>query len=516
MWGVTTGVRRTTPLAQLATRSWAATGMPRRVYRVSCLSPPLGFGVHANNLVNLLRAVRERVFSVEVQGTLVSPPRPAPGVIAQELEGFAEQFRRRVVTTHAWSTEQFVDSYKGRRRVVYEQAAASLTRKPVNRRDANSGAFLKAEKIPFYLKPDPAPRLIHPRDPRYNVAVGRYLKRIEHDVYHAIDGVWGYRTVLKGYNAHSVAGILRRKWEAESDPVALMWDASRFDQHVSADALQWEHQRYLEHFRGHERAELERLLQWQLRTRVYARCKDGMVKYTVDGMRFSGDMNTGMGNCLLMSAMMYAVCKRMGIRAQLANNGDDCVLIMGRSEFRRLDQELFRSWFRRLGFNLKAEGVTDVFEQIDFCQTRPVYDGDRWVMVRRHGHAQAKDCISIKPLDHPRLFDAWRLSVGQAGLSLTGGIPVQQEFYLAFMRGAKGVALRGDPTQETGFARLAVGMDRKASEPTAKARYSYWLAFGVTPDEQIALEAQYRRVTPAWHVSRAEGVHTVHHDKFLL
>ena len=39
-------------------------------------------------------------------------------------------------------------------------------------------------------KPDPAPRVIQPRNVRYNVEVGRYLRRFEHYLYRGIDEIW--------------------------------------------------------------------------------------------------------------------------------------------------------------------------------------------------------------------------------------------------------------------------------------------------------------------------------------
>lgn len=478
----------------------------RRIYRVSCLTPGLAFGVHANNLVNLKRGITERVFSVEAGGELRRPPRPEPGSFERELSAFSKALGRECVVSTPWSTDEFVDTYEGRRRTIYQAAAESLLSEPVCRRDADSNSFLKAEKIPFYQKPDPAPRLIHPRSPRYNVEVGVFIKRIEHPVYHAVDTVWGGKTILKGYNAKQVGGIIHGKWKKFRRPIGLGLDASRFDQHVSTDALRWEHAQYLKFFRGSDRERLALLLSWQLETKCKARCKDGIVKYKVKGMRFSGDMNTGLGNCLLMCAMVWAWARRQAVVCELCNNGDDCIVVMEEEDLVRWDVAEMTVWFRQLGFTMKVEEPVHNLEEVEFCQSHPVWDGQEWVMVRKHRHAMAKDCVSIKPLDSPGAFDKWRLAVGMAGMSLTGGIPVQQEFYAAMMRGAKGTALKGDLTLETGFMRFARGMDRSYREPTPEARVSYWLAFGVTPDQQEALESHYRTVCPTWTVPVAEGV----------
>lgn len=442
--------------------------------------------------MNLVRGIRERVFAVERSGVLVQPPRPEPGVMEKELEMEAIMLDRQAFPTTPMTTDEFVGCYVGRRRTVYSDAVASLATLPVHRKDSNSNSFLKAEKLNLSLKGDPAPRLIHPRDPRYNVSVGRYLKRIEHDVYHAIDTMWGQRTVLKGYNATKVASILRRKWDSFTSPIAVGLDASRFDQHVSVDALKWEHKRYLPYFAGHDRQALKELLRWQLRTKCFARADDGRVKYTVAGMRFSGDMNTGLGNCLLMSSMVKAWCRKCGIKAQLGNNGDDCVLVLDASQEQQLDLGGMCRWFETLGFTMKVEPTVSDFERIEFCQAHPVWNGQDWVMCRNHRIAQAKDCVSIKPLDNKSVFDKWRRAIGLCGMSLTGGVPVQQDFYAAMLRGTEGLQALSDPTLETGMAILARGMRSGYSRPTPEARYSYWVAFGVSPDEQEALEGFYR------------------------
>lgn len=499
--GHVTDVCRDVAWADLAIERLAGSLRRRSVYQVSSMTPGYEFGVHENNLKNMLRGIRERVFAVEDgEGALVPPPRPCPGYFGEQLTRFAREFRRKVVKTTPMSDQEFLDTYEGRRRTIYQNAIASLAAKPVNRRDAYSGAFLKAEKIPFYSKPDPAPRLIHPRSPRYNAAVGVFIKKIEHEVYHTVNRVWkGHApTILKGYNATQVGGHLARKWNRFRKPVALGLDASRFDQHVSVDALRWEHERYLSYFRTHDRAALSQLLDWQLRTKVWCRSPEAVVSYTVEGMRFSGDMNTGLGNCLLMCAMVWTWARIVGVQCELANNGDDCVVVMEQSDLAQWNEMEMKTWFRGMGFNMKVEKPVYVLEKIEFCQSHPVWTGSEWLMVRKHGHAMAKDCISIKPLTSEKVFDKWRKAVGEAGLSLTGGIPVQQAFYLAFMRGSKQDALRNDTTLETGFMRFARDMHRKACDVLPEARYSYWLAFNVTPDEQEALEAIYDHTTPDW------------------
>lgn len=71
---------------------------------------------------------------------------------------------------------------------------------------------------------------------------------------------------------------------------------------MSVQALKWEHSIYNAMFRSDELAEL---LGWQLTNKGFARTTDGLIKYEVKGCRMSGDMNTALGNCMIMCALVY-------------------------------------------------------------------------------------------------------------------------------------------------------------------------------------------------------------------
>lgn len=482
-------------------QAWVPKGHPRSIYRLGTWEPCVDFGVHENSLINLRRGLVERVFLVEGTGGLEPPPLPVAGRVEQKLGPFRRCLVQGMSYTTPFSTEQFVECYEGRRRAVYEKAADSLKAKAVTRRDSYLSTFVKAEKINFTAKNDPAPRVIQPRGPRYNVSVGVYLKRIEHALYHRVDGVWGETTIMKGHNAEASGRILRQKWDSFRDPVAVGLDASRFDQHVSADALRWEHSVYLQFFRGTDRAHLRRLLEWQLVNKGFGRARDGAIKYQVSGCRMSGDMNTGLGNCLLMCAMVYAYLRDVGLVAKLANNGDDCVLFMERRDLPKLAG--LRGWFRRLGFTMKQEDAVDTFERLEFCQTQPVETTTGWLMVRKHGIAQAKDAHTVFPLRDRTTFERYWSSVGQCGLSLTGGVPVQEQFYAALNCGAPTISAA--PQLESGFARLAKGMNRQMGHIGPEARASYWKAFGVLPDHQMAIEEAIRERSLAYTAPQPSG-----------
>lgn len=445
--------------------------------------------MHNNTVTNLLRGLRERVFMVQKHGELRPTPLPLPGLVAKRLKDFGARIGRRAHPTTPFSAEQFAACYDGRRFKVYSDAVAHYLVYGVRRAHSYLSTFVKAEKINFSSKPDPAPRVIQPRHPVYNVAVGRYIKRLEHALYSIVNDIFGEVTIMKGHNAAESGEIMASKWHSFKDPVAVGLDASRFDQHVSSDVLQWEHGIYKLFYRGADREELSKLLEWQLDNRGFGRTADGSVKYRVSGCRMSGDMNTGLGNCIIMCAMVHAYMSGR-CHYKLANNGDDCVLFLERGDLHHLDE--VPGWFFEMGFDMKVEAPVYDLERVEFCQTHPIWTPTGWVMVRKHMTAQAKDCVTAIDISSPQQCKRWYRAVGEAGLSLASGIPVQQEFY-AKLAAVPAVAST-HPGLESGFFRLAAGMIPRYRPVHARTRYSYWLAFGVLPDHQEAIEHELSKL----------------------
>lgn len=446
------------------------------------ISTGLVFGVHDSGLCNVLRGLRERVFLVQRGAGFARPPRPAAGVF-QKLSGFRSRLLRALGSCRPWTVDEFVNSYKGAKQRLVRAAAESLSRAPLTKRDAKLKTFVKAEKLNLSKKADPAPRVIQPRDPRYNAAVGPYIKSIEHRVYGAIAEVWGGPTVMKGMDARAVAAAMRSAWDEQADPVGIGFDASRFDQHVSSEALRWEHSVYNSVFRC---PQLRKWLSWQLHNVGVAHCPDGVVNYEVDGCRMSGDMNTALGNCLLMCAMMHRFCEELGIDARLFNNGDDCVLIVPRSKA-ALVRAKAPGFFLSFGFTMKMEEPVDQFERLEFCQCQPVWAAG-WIMVRNPLVAMSKDTVCLHPDSTP--YREWLYAIGECGLALSSGVPVMQEFYLALMR--NGVVPRGDRVGLSGMVYLRGRLPATVNVVSDRSRVSFYHAFGIPPSSQVLIEQELR------------------------
>lgn len=447
--------------------------------------------VHNNSLRNLVRGATERVLFVrDASGELVPPPRPSAATVERRLGLFRQRLRTRLPSITPLTPDEFAESYRGHKRLVYTKAVASLRLRPLTVRDAKILWFVKYEKIDATDKADPIPRLISPRDPRYNVMVGRYLKPAEPLLFKGIERVWGERVVAKGLNAEGVASLIKGKWQRFHNPVAVGLDASRFDQHVSREVMEhFEHRVYNDWFKSKT---FRNHISWQLDNVCRGFVGDGEVRARVEGRRMSGDMNTSMGNCLIMCALVWAYARARGCRVSLVNNGDDCVVFLDRGQLKQFMSGL-DSWFLGMGFKMTVEEPVYEIEKIEFCQAHPVAVGNgEYLMVRNLEASLAKDGITLAAVDHPKSVTSWCSSVGMGGTALCGGIPVLGEFYAAYARAGTVNPKWAKRYELAGRDFAAIGMDRRGLPILAETRASYYVAFGVLPDMQVAMESHWR------------------------
>ena len=104
--------------------------------------------------------------------------------------------------------QEYPGKYAGKKRTIYQSAVDILMTRPISRKDAEITSFVKAEKINVSSKPDPAPRVIQPRNPTYTVTLGCYIKPAEKRIYKSIDKLFGGKTVAKGLNAEERSRIV--------------------------------------------------------------------------------------------------------------------------------------------------------------------------------------------------------------------------------------------------------------------------------------------------------------------
>ncbi len=472
----------------------------RCLYRLPVLAGVATYVSCRDTIHNAATALLERVATHEIAGQFVPPNQPLVGEVVRLLRPFRTLLKYYAVPSAPIPLLEYpATAYSGPKLALYDRAARKVAVTGVLAKYSYLSTFLKHEKLPSGGK-RVVPRVIQPRKPEYNVSVGRYLHHVESTIYHDVARVYGQETIVKGYNAFQLGGMLAKAWSRFRDPAAVGLDASRFDQHVNTQLLSWEHSVYTGlYFPGYP--ELQTLLRYQLTNKGVVRCWDGQAKYSVSGGRCSGDMNTALGNCLLMTALIHTLLRENNLlnrdgttRVQLFNNGDDCVLIGEQADITMLARQV-APFFARVGIIMKVEDVVRELEKISFCQTQPVFDGERWRVVRDVRQSFSKDCHALDYESITTHLNTYLYQIGSCGLALTAGLPVLQEYYLSLRRGrvASGAPI-GKRLLESGFYRLSQGLDPTVRPVTVEARCSFARAFGIMPDHQVALESWLRTV----------------------
>lgn len=438
---------------------------------------------HNNTLANLIRGVGERVLYRNKDLLKTIPP--LEGIFERQLASYRRSLQRDIGFQSPVARDLFPSFYKGRREQLYQRAVDSLSFLAVSSRDAKLKTFVKAEKHNLSIKPDPVPRVIQPRDPRYNVEVGRYLRPLEHKLYRSIDRLFKSPTIMSSYNAFTQAAILRSKWDSFSTPVCVGMDASRFDQHVSPQALKFEHSVYNSIFRSKE---LKRLLRWQINNTGVARATDGFFSYKVHGSRMSGDMNTSMGNKLLMCLMCHHYLTSLKIPFQFANNGDDCLIFTEMKHLKHLDQ--LHHHFQDFGFDVITEQPVSEFEQVEFCQTKPVFSNQVWRMVRNPATCLTKDVTCVNLGHDVESYRKLLGAIGDCGIATASDVPVLGSFY----RMLKRFSIPGLPShwdEYNYYHRSSFNAVCRYNSPDDYGRYSFWLMSGISPDAQVSIESYF-------------------------
>jgi hypothetical protein len=403
------------------------------------------------------------------------------------------------------SYEEVVSRYSGGKRAMYDAARESLLSEgPVTFHDTKIKAFVKGEKVLGDVVKDP--RIIQGRSPRYNLSCSRWMKPIEDRLYSLNSFRWqGLRQRLplfaKCANSRERARVIRAKWSNFEDPVCMSLDASRFDKHVSVDALRAEHAVYQ---MVCDDPEFQSLLSWQLKNHGKS---SAFVRYVVDGRRMSGDPNTALGNCTVTVIVVIGSLKGLKLKFDIYDDGDDCLLFCERKDLERIRKHIVASALE-CGFVLKVEKVASHLQDIVFCQCRMTLTAFGWSMVRDYRKVCRTASSVWRHLDSLPLMRGVIAATGQAELALNPGVPVLQELSLALIRCGNGAKLRFDELTHRHYAEWGGSTPPllKAQSISVEARVAFERTWGLSPDAQIALESRFASWDPILKVIDYEEV----------
>lgn len=470
--------------------------------------------VPENNLANLGIGLQRRVFMVkDGAGGYIMMPKPAyEGIIEERLKPFRDKFFEAPPVVRKHTFDEVINSFTGGKRTIYRNALKKLRSEGFSSNDAKIRAFVKCEKLTKISDP----RLIQPRTPAYHLLLAQYLKLNEKKILAAVDRAWGWKTIFKGLNVEERGSYMRKTWNCFDDPVAVGLDNSRHDAHCSRPILEEEHKYYKPLF---ESEELNELLRLQLKNVGVGIADDGKIEYEVDGCRMSGDINTSLGNCIIVVALVWSYLRSKGIDGKLVNDGDDCVVFMERRDL-PLFQDGLKEWFLEMGFEMCVEEPVFEFSKIEFCQSNPVWTPRGYVMVRKPSNAIAKDTTTTLGLLTRQHTEAWLGAVGMCNMAINNGIPVQYQL-------AKTMFNHGKKPKNSefltyvlswGYKERLSGIQTNYRTPHSihpSTRLSYWNAFGLLPAEQIALEQYYEGLKLDLNAEIARGVNSEGFPKIL-
>lgn len=441
-----------------------------------------------SNINALERALKERMLFFKQNGEYVPVLKPEEAAFTTEAKHFLRRLKNLSTWTHPTEMDAFVQSFSGQKRKRYEKAAENIGQGMKVLTDVKM--FLKFETYNLTLKPNAKPRGIYPRSDEFLVEYGRRIKAIEKKIFAVLETMFGYKCVFKGMNQEARGKLLSDYWGEFSNPVAVSADASAFEASVSREALGLTHNVYNMFIRGDK--VFQELQSKTLLNKISARTQDGSLKCEHNGGKMSGDPDTACGNCLVSAYMLLKFFEENDItKHRCCIDGDDVVLIVERGDLAKI-QQFGKPFYERHGFNMIFENPVFELEQISFCQSQPVWTPDGYRMVRDVKSAVAKDAFSRKDLSSKTNYLKWIASIGECGIATCGGIPVLQEYYAQYQRNSEGAKIFEKETLLDDYRSFKLqGMDKKYKEVHPNTRYSFYIAFGITPDEQIAIENYY-------------------------
>jgi hypothetical protein len=293
---------------------------------------------------------------------------------------------------------------------------------------------------------------------------------------------------MSKYNSVQQAEVIVNNMSSFSSPVCIGLDASRFDQHVSCQALEFEHSLYKNLFPNYR--QFHKLLSWQKHNTGSAFGSDGKFKYKKRGSRMSGDMNTSLGNKILMCLMAKAYIDTKPFGIEFVNNGDDCLIFLEKSNLKNVSD--LTSYFLAFGFKIVLEPPVYEIEHIEFCQCKPLFCNGIWRMVRNVKTCLLKDVTSVQLGHDVNAYQKWLGGIAECGKTFAGDSPV----FCAFYRMLKRFSVDGRLSHTTNsnfdcYRVLSKSVHIPYTQPDDNGRYSFWLQTGIHPDAQIEIEKYF-------------------------
>ncbi|UHM27572.1 MAG: RNA-dependent RNA polymerase [Sanya tombus-like virus 2] len=411
---------------------------------------------------------------------------PEPQVKSRAWKGFCREMRaisRRIGTVPRATVNEVIGNRSSMKRKRFGQGMQRYCRFGVRRQDS----FLtEMQKLEFYAEDkieSKEDRGIQFRSPTYNAALARHLHNVEHRAYARLRNADGTPMIAKGRSPLERGLLLDAMARQYSEPMFLLMDHSRFDAHVNAQLLDEEHKLYLR-CRNYNR-ELQQLLKWQKSNIGFSH---GGIVYKITAKRCSGDLNTGLGNSLINLALIRSYLAAIkSVNHHILLDGDDSVVIMERRDVSGVEDHMLKC-----GMVTEASVVYDI-QEAEFCQSRVCYGSLGPVMVR-NPH-KVLDVLTKSPRVLDRVQARGVLAASALGEVMQApGVPVISTAASSLLTMASSVPRFTTPDAYERF--MVYKTDRVVTTVDADMRSSFEAAWGITAQEQMAIEEFYSAMAP--------------------
>jgi len=470
-------------------------------------------GLALNNLIigehtlsNVLQSAIRRWIAHKGEDGIIRPViKPKPNIFQEEpFKDFVKMVARLVLDrVHEqgevipWSHEKYVSLAPAHKQQLYETTLeqSNEKQKVLSRSDSIVEAKTKAEKK--IAKMDFINRLFMPRPTIFHIFFGCFIKPIEHHVYESISDIYSMlsgsrlKTVTKGMNMIEKGTLIFDKRSRFKKPRSILLDVSHFDKHVSAEVMRMvEHLIYTLIY-PNDRT-LAKLLTETLSNYIDIFTRDGFrVKWTNKGGRMSGDVNTALGNVIVMCACIYYYARKYVTKVfEFTDEGDDCFPTM--EEHHSGEWEKLTEVFKDLGFTLRVEAIVEDIHKIQYCQASPICINGVWRTIRTVESVFSKDTACLTGKNNEE-FLHWLHEVGTNGAIINDGVPVFSHLYAKYKEwGLKGTltAQQKNDMYYGSLKTLSAGLEYVGIPITEDSRFEFYLMTGIAPCDQLIIEKE--------------------------
>jgi len=380
-----------------------------------------------------------------------------------------------------YTRPEVIRDYNGAWRTKYQMAYLTYKDRGLQRSDGYVNMFCKDDLE--MGRPSKAPRAIQFRNPVFALEQARFTKPVEKWFYALKDE---YDTKIVGKSdPFTIAEELCQKANKFANPCFLLLDASKFDTCVSKQWIEYCRDVYCKLFHKKYHRKIRMLWNQTIVNRGFTR--QG-VRYKTYGTRMSGDMDTGLGNSIIMWTMLKSFLLHNQVKGSILVNGDDSVVVIERTHLCRVSD---MSFFKELGFNMKFE-VAHNIDEVEFCQARIIETDYGVTMARNPARVMGRTSFRTTRAGKGEQR-AFINTLGLCERAASWGVPIASAMASKMIEEAgTNRKIYINPWLEKHYAEMQKWWKTGDPSISLQTRCNFERVWGITVEEQLRIENSIR------------------------